>query len=102
MFGIGCNELLIIILLMVIFIKPKDIPSVVNFITKCYKKVRKFVSEVRAQIKNITSEITETSDDIEESFHEKIEKLRLEINNEPDFFDLSPKLKIDKKEKSKK
>ena len=88
---------------MVIFVKPKDIPSVVNFIAKCFKKIRKFVSDVKAQIQNVTSEITKTGDELEESFHEKIEKLRLEINNEPDFFDLSPKLKIDKKkEKNKK
>ena len=87
---------------MVIFVKPKDIPSVVNFIAKCFKKIRKFISDVKTQIQNITSEISETKGEVEETFHERIEKLRLEINNEPDFFDLSPKLKIDKKEKRKK
>ena len=107
MFGIGGNELLIIILLMVIFIKPKDIPSVVNFIAKTFKKIRSFISEIRKQINEITSEISDTTEDttedIEETFHDKIEKLRLEIDNsEPDFFDITPKLKIEKKHHKKK
>ena len=103
MFGIGGNELLIIILLMVIFIKPKDIPSVVNFIAKTFKKIRSFISEIRKQLNEITSEISDTTDDIEETFHDKIEKLRLEIDNsEPDFFDITPKLKIEKNHHKKK
>ncbi len=103
MFGIGGNELLIIILLMVIFIKPKDIPSVVNFIAKTFKKIHSFISKIRKQINEITSEISDTTEDIEETFHDKIEKLRLEIDNsEPDFFDITPKLKIEKKHHKKK
>ncbi len=102
MFGIGGNELLIIMLLMVIFIKPKDIPSVVNFIAKVWKKIQSFVSKIRVQIRNITSEISETTDETEENFHDKIEKLRLKINSEPEFFDLTPKLKISKKQGTKK
>lgn len=88
---------------MVIFIKPKDIPSVVNFIAKTFKKIRSFISKIRKQINEITSEISDTTDDIEETFHDKIEKLRLEIDNsEPDFFDITPKLKIEKKHHKKK
>ena len=102
MFGIGGNELLTIILLMVIFIKPKDIPSVVNFIARIWKKIQTLVLKVRTQIHNITSEVSDTTDEIEENFHDRIEKLRLKINNEPEFFDLTPKLKISKKTRSKK
>ncbi|MBR1544835.1 MAG: hypothetical protein IJ638_02735, partial [Alphaproteobacteria bacterium] len=90
MFGIGTNELLLIILLMVIFIKPRDIPSVVNFIVSVWKKIKSFVATIQNQIKNITSEISETTDDIEETFHDKIEKLRLEIDNQTDLFDTTP------------
>ena len=86
---------------MVIFLKPKDIPSVVNFIATVFKKVRDFVASVKKQIQDITSEITETTGEIEETFHDKIEKLRLEIESEPDFFDESPKLQLDKKENKK-
>ena len=86
---------------MVIFIKPKDIPSVVNFVATIFKKIRSFVFEVKKQIQNITSEITDTTDDIEETFHDKIEKLRLEIEDEPKFFDVSPKLNVVKKETKK-
>ena len=61
---------------MVIFIKPKDIPS------------------------------DETKDMVEENFHDKIEKLRLQIQQEPEFFDFdevkkTPKL-IEKKKLSNK
>ncbi len=101
MFGIGWNEILVIILLMVIFIKPKDIPSVVNFLATVWKKIQSFTNEIRKQIKNITSEISDKTEEYEETFHDKIEKLRLEIENEPEFFDLSPKLNINKKEKQK-
>ena len=101
MFGIGTNEIIVIILLMVIFIKPKDIPSVVNFIVSVWKKIRSFIQTIKNQIQNITSEISDTTEDIEETFHDKIEKLRLEIENEPDFFDLQPKLSINKQETKK-
>ena len=101
MFGIGTNELLLIILLMVIFIKPRDIPSVVNFIVSVWKKIKSFVETIQIQIKNITSEISETTDDIEETFHDKIEKLRLEIDNQTDLFDTTPKLDIKNKKKNK-
>ena len=102
MFGIGSNELILIILLMVIFIKPKDIPSVVKFIAKIFKKIRNFISHVKGQIDEITNEISDTKDEINETFHDKIEKLRLEIEKEPEFFDITPKLKIEKKHKTKK
>ena len=104
MFGISGNELIVIILLMVIFIKPKDIPSVVNFIAKIWKWIKDFVSEVQEQINKVALEIKETKDETNETFHDKIEKLRLEINQQTDFFDIddnkkTPKLKINKKTK---
>ncbi len=107
MFGISLNELLIIILLMVIFLKPKDIPSVVNFIVRIYKKIRNFIFEIQSQIKKITNEIEDEKTEINESFHDRIEKLRLQIENEPEFFDLeekmkTPKLKIEKNKTTKK
>ncbi|MCR5506630.1 MAG: hypothetical protein K6F04_02145 [bacterium] len=86
---------------MVIFIKPKDIPSVVNFLVKIWKKIQSFVSTIRTQIQNITSEISDTTGDIEETFHDKIEQLRLEINNETDLFDKSPKLNLEQQKKNK-
>lgn len=91
---------------MVIFIKPKDIPSVVNFLAKIIKKVQEFVFEIRHQINSISSDIDETKDMVEENFHNKIEKLRLQIQQEPEFFDFdevkkTPKL-IDKKKTSNK
>ena len=97
MFGISINELIVIMLLMVIFIKPKDIPSVVNFLAKIIKKVQEFVFEIRRQINSISSDIDETKDMVEENF---------QIQQEPEFVDVdevkkTPKL-IDKKKPSNK
>ena len=102
MLGISLNELIIILLLMVIFIKPKDIPSVVNAIAKFWKKLKNFMGEIQTQIQNITEEIDETKDSTFESFHDKIEKVRLDIEKqtELDLYDeadkKTPKLKIEK------
>ena len=72
---------------MVIFIKPKDIPSVVNCIASVWHKIRSFMQRVHTQINLITSEIDDTQDIMEDTFHDRIEKLRLKINEEPDFFE---------------
>ncbi len=100
MFGISFNELLIILLLMVIFINPKDIPSVIKTIAQFIKKIKSFVYEIEHEIKNITNEIEETKETTYETFHDKIEKLRLDIEKESnlDTFDdedkKTPKLNI--------
>lgn len=72
---------------MVIFIKPKDIPSVVNFIASVWRKIKLFMQRMHTQINLITSEIDDTQEIIEDTFHDRIEKLRLKINEEPDFFE---------------
>lgn len=110
MFGISLNELIVILLLMVIFVKPKDIPSVINAIAKLWKKTKAFIEEIRTQIHNITTEIDETKTETYESFHEQIEKLRKQIKDEEkeiDFFDddyerITPKLQFDKPKRKKK
>lgn len=91
---------------MVIFLKPKDIPSVVNFITNLWKKIRSFIVEIQSKINEITYEIDNTKNDIKETFHDKIERLRLEINQQQDFPDFddnkkTPKLEIEKNKKQK-
>lgn len=102
MLGISLNELIIILLLMVIFIKPKDIPSVVNAIAKFWKKLKSFMGEIQNQIKNITEEIDETKDSTFESFHDKVEKVRLSIEKQEELYfcddtdKKTPKLKIEK------
>ena len=87
---------------MVIFLKPKDIPSVINYIAKFWKKINSFIYEIQLKIKEITSEIDISKDEIEETFHDKIEKLRLEIYQQQEFLDFeetkkTPTLDIKKK-----
>ena len=92
---------------MVIFIKPKDIPSVVNFLATIWHKTSQFIKRIHTQISVITSEIDDTQEIIEDTFHDRIERLRLKINEEPDFFEWDddgnkrqPKLDIPQKKKS--
>ena len=42
---------------------------------------------MRTQINYITSEIDDTENIMDDTFHDRIEKLRLKINEEPDFFE---------------
>ena len=97
---------------MVIFVKPKDIPSVVNAIAKFWNAVKNFIFEIQTQIRNITDEIDETKDETLETFHDKVERVRLEIEKQNtldlDIYDdeldkKTPKLKIEQpKQKNKK
>ena len=109
MFGISFNELVLIILLMVIFIKPKDIPSVVNAIARVFKKLKNFLFEIQTNLKNITDEIDDTEKKVYKTFHEQVEDVRLKIEQEENFnlFDddyerITPKLKFDKPARRKK
>lgn len=112
MLGISFNELIVILLLMVIFVKPKDIPSVVNAIAKFWRHLKNFIFEIQTQIRNITDEIDDTKNETFETFHDKVERVRLEIEKQAsldldifddDFNKKTPKLKIEQpKQKTKK
>lgn len=103
MLGISLYELIVIILLMVIFINPKDIPSVIKNIAKCIKKLKSFINDIQKEIKDITKEIEETRENTYETFHDQIEKIRLEISKDinEEYYEeenkKTPQLKINEK-----
>lgn len=108
MLGISLKELLLILLLMVIFLKPKDIPSVINFIAMCWKKIKSFTDEVRSQIQTISNELDDVKETTYKSFQEQVDEVRLELekNNPQNIYEemednFTPKLDIKLKSKLK-
>tara|TARA_B100000780_G_scaffold77707_1_gene52551 strand:- start:1229 stop:1534 length:306 start_codon:yes stop_codon:yes gene_type:complete len=54
--GIGGFEYLFIIVLIIIFVAPKDLPSVVKGIGKLFGKIKKIVSEFRSAIDDMAKD----------------------------------------------
>jgi len=67
MFGIGLFEFLIIAIVLIVFIKPKDLPVILN-------KLGHFVAKVKSLVKDITSTITDVAE-TEKSEENKITDL---------------------------
>lgn len=53
MFGVGIYELIIIVIVAVVVLKPKDFFQLISFIAKLIKKVRNFYSKVQEEIDNL-------------------------------------------------
>ena len=105
MFGISLKEFLVIILLMIIILKPEDLPTVVNFIAVLFRRINEFLTTMSSKIKYMTSELEDDVEYAKDRFHDNTKQIKLDFTPEFDFFDLSeddkktPKLTI-KKEKS--
>ncbi len=56
MFDISFAELLLVIIVAVVFIRPKDVPTVVRTIAKVMKSLRDFSHEVKQVFDDITRE----------------------------------------------
>lgn len=56
MFDVSFTELLLVVIAAVVFIRPSDIPSVVNAVAKALKSVRGFVDEVKSTFYDIGKE----------------------------------------------
>ncbi len=111
MFGISFSEFIIILVIMVIFLHPRDIPSVINFVAKIFAYIQDFIYNTRMKMNYIKSGIENDVVFLNDTFHDNIEQLKLEIPDEPDFFDLNddtdlskkiPKIEIPKSGKTKK
>jgi Sec-independent protein translocase protein TatA len=57
MFGFSLAELIIVLLAIIIFVKPKDLPEVAHFLGRCYYRIRKFFNEVKRQFSEVEKEI---------------------------------------------
>ena len=51
MFNIGWTELLLITIVFLIFIKPKDIPFFIKKIAKFFYKIKNYISDITEEIK---------------------------------------------------
>ena len=51
MFNIGWTELLLITIVFLIFIKPKDFPFFIKNITKFFYKIRNYISDITENFK---------------------------------------------------
>ena len=60
---IGWSELLVIIVLDVLIIGPKDLPVVVKKITSSIKKIKSYVSNIQEDIENSVDSETEIEKD---------------------------------------
>ena len=57
MFGLGFWEIMIILVAIVVFIRPKDLPGFVRKVGHLYGQVRKFGAMVNDQMQDIDQEI---------------------------------------------
>ncbi len=96
MFGISFNELIIIFLVMVIFLKPRDLPIIINFLVSIWTSLQSFILKIHEKFKYITSEINDNIKYIDDTFHDNVKKISLSISNEPDFFDYEEEKKYPK------
>ncbi len=58
---IGWSELLVIIVLAILIIGPKDFPVVMKKIGSYYKKVKSYITEIQDDIENVTDMDSEES-----------------------------------------
>lgn len=50
MFGFSLAELVMVCLVAIIIIKPKDLPEVAHFVGRTYYKIRKLIREIKTQL----------------------------------------------------
>lgn len=63
--GIGLWEILVIILLIVVLINPKDLPKIARRLGKWYRKFRDVQSQVDRELKSVEEEFRKPFDDTE-------------------------------------
>ncbi len=78
MFGISFAELLVIIIIALIFIGPKDMPEIARYIIKMIIKIKKFIQSATAELKEVSKELG--LDDIKSEVEREIiaQKIKLE------------------------
>lgn len=74
MFGISFNELIIIFLIMVIFLKPRDLPIIINFLVSIWTSLQSFIFKIHEKFKYITSEINDNIKYIDDTFYDNVKK----------------------------
>lgn len=57
MFGFSLAELLLVCVIALIFIRPKDLPEIAHFIGKVFYRGKKFFSELKKQFKEVEQDL---------------------------------------------
>lgn len=79
--GIGLWEILIVILLVVVLINPKDLPKIARKLGKWYKKFREVQSQVDRELKNVENEIRKPFDESEKELRGIENSLKDTVNS---------------------
>ncbi|MDR2098452.1 MAG: hypothetical protein LBO78_00295 [Rickettsiales bacterium] len=111
MFGIGIGEVFVVMLLAAVLIPPKDMPAVVRFLAKAWRKIAAWARSVRMQINELAGsldDVREADDDTYDLFRDQIEEQRRAFSlRRSSFYDeledkKTPTLKISGVENKKK
>ncbi len=57
MFGISLVELIFVMLLVIFFVKPADIPQIARFLGKIYSKIKNLISLVKENVESTKKEV---------------------------------------------
>jgi len=57
MFGFSLAELLLVCIVALIFIRPKDLPEIAHFLGKVFYRGKKFFAEVKKQFKEVEQDL---------------------------------------------
>ncbi len=78
MFGFSLAELIVIFLVILIFIKPKDLPEIAHFLGKIYYRAKRLYQDLKSSLKEMEKEFG--VDDLKQELHRGIaeEKSKLE------------------------
>ncbi len=81
MFGFSLAELIIVFLVIIIFIKPADLPEIAHFLGKILYRIRHLYSEVKLSLKEIEKEfgVDDLKQEMQRGLAEEKTKLEEEI-----------------------
>lgn len=57
MFGFSLAELLLVCVIALIFIRPKDLPEIAHFVGKIFYRGKKFFKEIKKQLKEVEQDL---------------------------------------------
>jgi Tat protein translocase TatB subunit len=80
MFGLGIWEILVIFLVAIVFINPKDLPKIARKIGYVYGKYRKVLQTINAELKDLAVEIKNPIEDIKNEVNKPIDSIAKDIS----------------------
>lgn len=109
MFSIGLFEIILILLAIVIFVKPEDMPKFFHSVGTLFRKLKNFFIEIKNQISSVTDEFNDTKYELHKTLEDRVDNIKMP---EPDLLSydemiekgdrITPKLNVNKKTKTKK